>query len=68
MNLKQFADKAKLKIIPYKEGYGNFAYIDADTPHCTFFGYKTENSARKGWLVNTVGKSMAKAILSLLDK
>ena len=67
MNLKQFADMAGVSVKECGPGWGGrYGYVTDDAPNCMECGYKTKNSARKAWLMNTFGDKTATAVQALL--
>jgi len=67
MNLEQFAKLSGVEIVDCdKEWGGKFAYKEKDHPNCTFAGFKTINSAYKGWAIDTFGECSANALFKLL--
>lgn len=69
MNLEQFAEKAGVTLIRCdKDWGGTWGYTTKDHPNSCTCGFRTKNSALKGWLNDTFDKHCSKAILSLLDK
>jgi len=66
MNLEQFAKEAGVDIIDCGQGWtGKFGYTTKDSPNCSFCGYRTIKSAYEGWLKDTFGERIAKALKKL---
>ena len=47
---------------------GRWAYRPKDSPNCSWCGFRTEDAAYKGFLVETFGGQPSKALLKLLKK
>ena len=69
MTLEDFAKQAGVVLVDCGPHWGGrIGYKTSDDSNCTFCGYRTANSAYKGWLKNTFGEGAAKAVLKLLKR
>lgn len=67
MTLEQFAKSAGVTLVDYGPGWGGrIGYKTPDAPNCTNAGYRTNQSAYRGWAENTFGTNAAKALFKLL--
>jgi hypothetical protein len=66
-SLEQFAKEAGVELVDCGPGWGGrIGYKTKDNPNCTECGYRTKKSAYKGWLENTFGACISKAVIKLL--
>ena len=69
MTLEQFAKSAGVTLVDCDPGWGGrIGYKTKDHPNCTEAGYRTHQSAYKGWAENTFGAGAAKALFKLLNQ
>jgi hypothetical protein len=69
MNLEQFAKSCGVVVSAYEDGYGGkYQYHCTDSPNVHYTGYKSIDSAYRGWLCGTFGEDTHKGILKLIDK
>ena len=69
MTLEEFAKTAGVSIVSCDPSYGGkFAYKTKDNPNSTICGYRTKESAYKGWLKDTFGIRSSKAVMRLIKQ
>lgn len=67
MTLEEFAKKAGVTLIECSPDWGGrVGYKTKDSPNSSVCGYRTAQSAYRGWLKGEFGEQASKAILKLL--